>query len=415
MKKIVLSAWLLAALTLVGCSGNGESQTDESDSSGKKTEIEFFSNKAENIDTLKGIIADFEKDNPDISVNLQTPPDADTVLRTRLVKNDVPDIVAQGIGQSYGEFAREGLFMNLEGEDYMDTVQPAYLEMQETMVNMSGDKETKGQFAVPYSGNVNGVIYNKKIFSDLGMKIPTTWDDFIGLLEKAKENDITPIEFAFNDSWTIKSFWNPLAALLVDNDFHIKKTEGKMSFEDDYQEVAQKVLQLADYGEGDMLGTSYDNGNKKFANGEALFLLQGNWTIPELLKNNPDIDLGFFVFPSTNDSDKNLLLTGLDVLFSISADTKHPDEAKRFIAYMMQPEVNEKYNNEQLGFPTIKGVEQENPIFEALNPYFADSRITSYVADNFYPSGMGQENIMQEFIMEKDVDKFLKKMDTEWK
>ena len=53
---------------------------------------------------------------------------------------------------------------------------------------------------VPYVANAVGVIYNKAIFKELGLEVPTTWDEFIAVAEKVKESGQTPFYFTFKDA-----------------------------------------------------------------------------------------------------------------------------------------------------------------------------------------------------------------------
>ena len=76
-----------AALTLTACSKNSDSSND-----GKVT-IEYFNQKTEMVDTLKEIIKDFEKENPKIHVKMTSVPSAGTVLKTRMLAGDAPDVI----------------------------------------------------------------------------------------------------------------------------------------------------------------------------------------------------------------------------------------------------------------------------------------------------------------------------------
>jgi raffinose/stachyose/melibiose transport system substrate-binding protein len=104
VKKLMLSlfTFVLVLSLLAGCG------TDEQAADGTVT-LELFSNKSESMETLKALIAKFEEQNPDITIELNTPPEAETVLKTRLTKNDMPDLMAIGGNYTYGELARAGV------------------------------------------------------------------------------------------------------------------------------------------------------------------------------------------------------------------------------------------------------------------------------------------------------------------
>ncbi|AYW50278.1 putative sugar ABC transporter sugar-binding protein [Tetragenococcus halophilus subsp. halophilus] len=402
MKKRLMLLILLFFTILTGC-GSEESQADG------KVELTFFSDKSENIDILQEIVNDFEDEYPDISIDLQSPPEAQTVLRTQLVRDNIPDVMALGGNAVFGEFAEGDVFADVTDEEFMKDIQPVYLDMLRLLV----DENSTRDFGIPYVTNANGVVYNKKIFNKLNLEIPETWSEFIEILETAKKEGIKPIEFTLNDAWTALSIWNPIGGILVDDDFHIQKEEGTASFQEDYREVSKKMLELLDYGEGDIFGTDYDTGNANFVNNDALFYFQGNWAIPDMLTNDSDADLGFFALPASEDVSENQLVSGVDVLLSIGRDTDHKKEALLFVEYLMRPEVNQKYIDDQFAFSSIDGVLQENEIFEDVQPYFDEERLTSF-PDHFYPIGFSPENTIQDFLINKNTDDFLKKMDSEW-
>ena len=55
---------------------------------------------------------------------------------------------------------------------------------------------------IPFSTNDIGVIYNKAIFKEQGLTIPTTWDEFIKLAQKVKDSGKNAFYLTLKDSWT---------------------------------------------------------------------------------------------------------------------------------------------------------------------------------------------------------------------
>ncbi|WP_261130752.1 ABC transporter substrate-binding protein [Bacillus sp. Marseille-Q3570] len=378
-------------------------------SSGDSDAIEVFSNKSESTEIYKEIIKDFEKENPEIDIKLSAPPEAETVLKTRMTKNDLPEIMSIGGNATYGELARAGVLHDFSGTDLEKQIQPAYTKMVGDLVG----EEKKGTFGLPYATNANAVIYNKDLMNELGLEVPETWDEFIKTLEVAKDNDVTPIYFTLKDSWTGMIPWNSIAANVAGEDFAEKKNAGEASFQEDYAPVADKMLNLLEYGHGKNFDYGYADGNKAFANGESLYYLQGNWAIPEIKKVNPDINLGVFAMPVTNEPSENKLVSGVDVLLSVSEEASENEDVMKFIEYMMDDERAQKYIDDQKAFSALEGVYQEDPVFEGIKGNFEEGQLTSF-PDHYYPSGMQAANLIQEFLIKKDKEKFLKKMDSEW-
>lgn len=403
-KKVTkgMAVFALGATILAGCSSGGE------EADGKVT-LELFSNKAESIDTYKGLIAEFEKQNPDIKIKLDAPPEAETVLKTRLTKNDMPDIMSIAGNATYGELGRAGVLHDFTDSKILKTVQPSYVDMVGRLVGT----EEEGVFGLPYATNANTVIYNKQKFEELGLEVPKTWDEFIAVLDKAKTAGEIPIYFTLKDAWTGMIAWNSLGANIAGEDFAEKKNAGKTTFVESYDEVADKMQTLIQYGHKDNLGVAYGDGNNAFASGKGVMYIQGNWAIPEILKANPDMELGVFPMPVNNDPAQNKLVSGVDVLLTMSEDTEHEEEAMKFIEFMMSKDTAKRYIDEQKAFSAIQDVFQEDPVFEGIITNFETGAITSF-PDHYYPAGMGAENIVQEFFIEQKKDAFLKKLDKEW-
>lgn len=179
-KKLIctLMAGALLVGTVTGCGSSSEGE-----SSAKGTELELFSSKAENKDILQKLVDKFNETHKDVTIKITAPADAGTVLKTRMAKNDMPDIVAMGGDNNYTEVESAGMLVDLSSEDYVSNIQESYLQM---VYDVNKDKEEK-VYGVPYATNASGVIYNVDKFKEHGIEIPKTWDEFIDVLEKLQD------------------------------------------------------------------------------------------------------------------------------------------------------------------------------------------------------------------------------------
>jgi raffinose/stachyose/melibiose transport system substrate-binding protein len=410
---IVLTLSFVVSL-FAGCgkssnTSSNQTQTESSQSQTEKVELELFSNKMESKTLLESFAKEFEAQNPNIKIVVNVPPEAETVLRARLTKNDMPDLFSIGGNATYGELARAGVFKDLTNEPIINQVQTAYIEMIGKLVG----EETKGIFGIPYATNANGILYNKEKFQELGLQVPKTWDELIQTAEKIKAAGQVPFYFTLKDAWTAMIPWNALGANLAGDDFAKLRNENKTTFKQSYNEVADKMLTLLKYGHNDNFGIGYSDGNAAFGQGKSVMYLQGNWAIPEITKANPNIKLGMFAFPATNDETKNRLVSGVDVLLAVSATTKHPKEAMKFIEFMTKKESAQKYIDDQRALSALKDVYTKDEIMKDVLVNFETGRITSF-PDHYYPPGMQATSLIQEFLQKKDKNAFLDKLDKEW-
>ncbi|SDY30802.1 raffinose/stachyose/melibiose transport system substrate-binding protein [Evansella caseinilytica] len=392
----------LAVSLLAGCGGSGNNAEDD------QITLEFFQFKQEAVGTFDELIEKFEAQNPDINITQNNVPESDTVLLSRLTQNDVPEIMAINGNSTYGELARAGALKDFSGDENVSRVIPSYIEMLAMIV--TSDEETNG---IPHSANANTVLYNKTKFAELGLEVPTTWDELIAAAEAIEAAGEVPFYSAYGDSWTVLPPFNALASNLHGDDFFEKRHANETTFAERYREVAEKMLKLLEYTDNDVFGANYNQGNTAFANGESVMYMQGVWAIGPIKEANPDMEIGAFALPATNNAGENRLISGVDVVLTISADAKHPEEAQRFVDFLLEEENLQYYIDQQRLFSAIENVYQEDPSVVDLLTHFEEGTITSF-ADHYYLQGMQVDNLVQEFLVNEDVDKFLKTIDDEW-
>lgn len=373
----------------------------------QEVELEFFQNKREAVETFDKLIEKFEEENPNIKIEQNNVPDAETVLKSRLARNRIPDIMGLGGNFTYGEIADAGILKNFDDASYLTDTQTAYREMLKDLHDGSSN------YGVPYTANANTVLYNKDKFKELGLDIPQTWDEFIETAETIQENGGTPFYLTFKDAWTIMVPWNSLSANLHGENFIEERTENETTFESRYEEVSEKLYKLLDYGQDDVFGFDYDQGNQAFANGESFMYIQGVWAINPILESNPDLNLGAFAMPVVNDADENKLVSGVDTVLTMSKNTEHPEEAKKFIQFLLEEENAQFYIDEQMTFSAVENVFQEDSTLVDLKEYFETGNIAPF-PDHYYPSGMEVPNLIQGFLHDGNVEEFLETLDSEW-
>jgi raffinose/stachyose/melibiose transport system substrate-binding protein len=380
------------------------------------TELNFFQFKGEALEDFNEIIADFEAENPDIRVVQNQVADADTAIRTLLVKDRVPDVITLNANGNFGRLAQAGVFYDFSDEPVLETINPA---VQEILADLGtyGD-EVNG---LGYVNNANGVIYNQDIFEEQGLEVPETWDEFIAVCDALEAAGIQPFYGTLADSWTAIPSWNALGAYPAQDGFFDKMREqgenvgpdSEVSFQKDFAEVMDRQYQLYSYMQEGYRGRTYDDGNAAFARGESAMLLQGIWATNPIKQVNPDIRMGIFPYP-TDEPGESLLVSGVDVGFTLgTANPKH-DAAMRFIEYVFQPDVIERFAASQNMVPSVEGAElSDDPALQSVRPYFEDQRITGFI-DHQIPPSIPLIPTDQQFLFDGDAEAALKTLDSEW-
>ena len=414
IRVLMFGALLAGMLTVTGCGG---SSNGDSSAKGGKTELELFSSKAENKDVLQQLVDKFNEAHEDVTIKITAPADAGTVLKTRMAKNDMPDIVMMGGDNNYTEVESAGMLVDLSDQDYISNIQDSYMQM---VYDVNKDKEEKA-YGVPYATNASGVIYNVDKFEEFGLEIPKTWDEFIDVLDQIKDAGEQPLLMTYKDAWTSLCPWNSMAPDLQPDGFTDDRKEGKTTFAGTHEEIVEKYLTLLDYAQDDFMGLTYDDGNKAFANGDAVMIINGNWAINQYKNANADINVNMFALPASNDESKNYVTSGVDVLMGVCKDSANEDMAKEFVSFMMEPENAQTYIDDQFAFSAIKDVEQNNETVAGVKEDIANGKVANF-PDHYYPSGFDLSALISEMCLnysngmdnQENMDQFLKQCDEKY-
>lgn len=397
-----LSAAGAASLMLGGCS---ETRSDG------KTEVEFVSYKREAVSIFEALMAEFNESNDHIYLNFTSPNDAVTIMKTRFVREDYPDVVAIGGDASYADFVDSNILADMTEYPGMAQVQQAYQDIMKSVTYVPMD----GIYGVPYIANAAGMLYNKDMFAEKGWDIPETWDEFIALCEEIKaEGEVLPLYLGFLDTWTILSPWNSILVDLVPQD-HIRKVNaGEAKFADYYREPAEKLYQLLQYGEEGPFAYSYEDACTAFARGQSAMFPCGSFAVPQILSANPDMNVGLFAMPAADDPEDRLVVSGVDLCWNMTvANEDHRELVYEVIDFLNEPDNLQAYCDDQKAIPCIEGDFTLDPLFDDIQEFLDAGKVIDY-PDHSYPSGMACDARLQAFLMDGDVDAFLENWDSLW-
>ena len=396
------AAAVAAGLALAGCEG------ERSDG---RTEIEFVSYKREAVSIFDALTAEFNETNDHIYLNFTSPNDAVTIMKTRFVREDYPDVVAIGGDASYADFVDSNILADVTEYPGMANIQPAYQEIMKSVTYVPMD----GIYGVPYIANAAGMLYNKDMFAEKGWEIPTTWTEFCDLCEQIKaEGEVLPLYLGFLDTWTILSPWNSMLVELVPSD-HIRKVNaGEAKFADYYREPAEKLLKLLEYGEDGPMAYSYEDACTAFARGQSAMFPCGSFAVPQILGANPEMNIGLFAMPASDDPDDRIVVSGVDLCWNMTtANEDHREQIYEVIDFLNEPENLQTYCDDQKAIPCVEGDFTLDPLFDDIQEFLDEGKVIDY-PDHSYPSGMACDAQLQAFLMDGDVDAFLANWDNLW-
>lgn len=157
----------------------------------EKVTIEYFvlANNEE-LAAVKRVVSAFEKDYPNIHVNVNWVP-ADGYydkLRVRMAGGDIPDMMRIVI-EEYQGFAGRGAFLDLTPYIERDKATNEFAQQWDDYIDILIDAfEYKGRmYGLPIDWNDAIIFYNEKMFDDAGIPYPgENWnnDEFLAIAKK---------------------------------------------------------------------------------------------------------------------------------------------------------------------------------------------------------------------------------------
>jgi raffinose/stachyose/melibiose transport system substrate-binding protein len=409
MKKLRrLTALLMVSCVtlglLTGCSSSG--------SKSGVVEIEIVQYKPEAVKAFEEMAERFNETHDNIHLTIESPNEATTILKTRFVREDYPDIIGIGGDMNYSNFLDADLFMDISDFDGLSDIKQAYLDMDEELELVPKD----GVYALPYVANAAGILYNKDMFEEHGWEIPTTWTEFIELCEQIQSEGIQPLYFGFKDTWTCLAPWNAMAVGLVDSDVCSQVNLGTTTFAEEYKETAEKMKEILQYGQDNPYAYSYNDACTAFARGQAAMYTIGSYAVPQILSVNPDMNIDSFVFPVNDSEEDNVLNSGIDLQFSVMKTCENKEAAYEVLRYLYEDETIQIYLDDQNAVPCKEGDFELPSQLDGMKSYIDEGRMADF-QDHHYPSEMSVDGMIQSFLLddsEDAVDTFLTKFDKEW-
>lgn len=392
---------IMSTLAVGGCKKSSDSDV---------TEIEIVQYKPEAAGYFKTLEEEFNAAHDDIHLTISSPNDAMTILKTRFIREDYPDIIGIGGDINYSYFVDAEILADVSDYAGLSKIKQAYIDIDEALELVPVD----GVYAVPYVANAAGILYNADLFKEHGWEIPETWEELMTLCKDIQSEGILPFYFGFKDTWTCLAPWNSMAVDLSPADTAKQVNRGNTTFAEEYRELSEKYLKLLQYGPDDPFAYGYNDACTAFARGESAMYTIGSYAIPQILSVNPDLNIDSFVMPANDDKSANTLNSGIDLQFCVTAECKNKEAAYQVLDFLYADENVQKYIDAQNAIPCKEGDFKITSMLDGMKEYIETGNMLDF-QDHYYPSEMAVDAQLQTFLLQKDVDAFLKKFDTDWK
>lgn len=297
---------------------------------------------------IEAMITAFEAKNADVDVTMETQPggnDGDNLIKTKLATGEMPDVFTYNSGSLLKAINPDQNLVSLSDQEWVSTLSEDF----KTVVSTDN-----GLYGAPIATTqAGGVLYNKPVYERLGLKIPTTWAEFMANNEKIKaDGKVAPIEQSYGETWTaqvivLADFANVAAQ---DPEWAAQYTVNKRKYVQ--QPALQSFLNLQEIAEKglfnkDFASAMYDDGVKAIATGTAAHYPMLTSAISPINQNYPENakDVGVFAMPAQKAEDTRLAIWLPNAAYiPKTTEGAELEAAKKFVAFINSPEGCEVQN-----------------------------------------------------------------------
>lgn len=358
-KKVIAS--VLSVVLLIGClAGCSSSSSDESDSSdtasetsetGEKKTITYYSwATGGEQDFFKGVIQEFEEQNPNIDINDQyvSYDEYLTKMNTLAAAGDLPEVFNLPENNVY-EWGEKGSIADLTS-----MFENAGIDPYERFVDASMFYTDDHLWSVGYSVVCMSLLYNKSMLEEAGIEFPSsdpneawTWDEYVEAAKKLTKDSSgkTPNDEGFDKDDIVvygtmmPSRYTSYIPLLNSNGSGITDESGTelLIAEEDGIEVIQKIadLSLKEYcaPTNAIAADAFSDSPTMLMNGQLGMYIDGAWAINEFLNEEEQFeDLGVAALPVFKTPANTAWCAG----FCVKPEAVEDEDVFTFYSYLIE-------------------------------------------------------------------------------
>lgn len=319
------------------------------------------------IEIIKPILNDFEKENPDIKVDfMHIPQNYFQKIHLLFASNTAPDVLF--INNLYLPlYANAGLLEPMYADDNFYRKSLEALSWKNTL------------YAVPRDISMLVIYYNKDIFRAKKIQYPQdnwTFDEFIKTAQKLTGNGIFGISFEEDAMYYLPYLMSEGGGILSDDLSTIIINNPKSQKGLELYTSLRKKYHIAPFREESASATMA----QMFLQQKLAMHLSGRWMVP---KYRADADFNWDVvrFPKGDAGS----VVPLDASgWAISKSSKHKDSAKRLVEFLSSKESSKKFTKNGLIVPARKDVAETTAFLDNLKPH--NSRLFINIIDDAKPT-----------------------------
>ena len=313
--SIILGLMLTMVFVFSGCSSSSEKGKESAQEISSTTEKEDEVEKVEKIklrlmtistdEVRQTILSDYikpmiEEEYPEWEVEFDPSgggDDYNNKLKTYNAAGDLPDVWF-GATDTATPIINAGNMLDLT--DYIKD--DGFIEkfaVKDALINKDGAIYSLNSGADTYF--TPRIYYNKQIFADNNIEIPTTFDELVEVCKTLNENGVTPVTTPGKGGWSVNLFI--LQTMIQIEDPSVVKAilDNETDFNNpviiNALDRIQTLVQAGAFPEG-ISNLDYSPAKQLFINNQAAMWWNFTWEIPNVAE---DSNVGFFMWPKASD------------------------------------------------------------------------------------------------------------------
>jgi raffinose/stachyose/melibiose transport system substrate-binding protein len=318
-----------------------------------QTNLSFWSWRTEDVAAYERFIAEFEAENPDITVTFRPylSVEYNTIVPTALQGGGGPDIVHLRAYGGMEPFANAGLIVRLD-----DKV-PALADFDPGILLGATNRADGHVYGVPFALQTVQVLYNVDMFERLGLEEPNTWDEFLALGDALEASGVNALGNGASDPWTVETLFGAVAPTFYGCDAYFADiTSGRADFTDPrFASALERMVELRPYMAENYMGVGYTDMQTLFAFEQAGMLIGGSYELGNIAQLNPDLRIGSFPVPADTADGETCISFYVEGSYGINANSPHQEEALRFIQFLASHEFGQMFTDELQQISAVPG------------------------------------------------------------
>jgi raffinose/stachyose/melibiose transport system substrate-binding protein len=386
--------WLFGAALMVltsvitsACGGSNGSPATDPKAAGESAvkinsepvKLTMYSWRPEDKVGYESLIAEFQKQNPDIKVEFKPfkSTEYNTIVNNTLQSGTGVDILQLRPYDGAMALADAKYLTPLDKVKGLDQIPASYLAAAKGSDNQI--------YGVPFMLNNAVIFYNKKMFEEQSLPIPETFEEFLAACEKLKSKNIVPIAQSGKAAYLLSMTHSVIGVdAYGGNAFVDSLLKGKTNFKDPlFVESINRMKKLEPYFPKDFIAIDDKDAQTLFYNGKAAMYINGSHRLETFEANKLDFPVDYFSGFASKKGEQPNIVTWVDGSYAVAKSSKHQEQALKFVEFVASKSFGQMFSEQLTRVSPITGVGPVHPLLKTMAASSSKNSTPYLILTNF--------------------------------